>query len=237
MTNKKSLQKDLAEVSSDGRSTSEDIPPASYGEASDSGYQPDSAIFKLLDKRVEKHRKAEKKLEGTASGRAVLPLARVLFKSFWDAELEEAEGREIANDARWLLKRRGHYTAGFSAHGEVPVELDRNFEEIKRLLGSLRHPGRPPKDPFHDMVAACALVYRTRHGGWRVPSYAPLARFLELPEFGYPLTASRVRHIANEVCCSFARDDGEHRYPVAYKVCGEVGETLMRQIKGRTNPS
>jgi len=234
---KETLSKVPSEVSIEGRSASQDIPPDSDGAASAGGYQPDFGIFKLPDKRVANHRKAEKKLERTAWGHKVLQLARALFKSFWDAELKEAEGRELAKEARWLLKRRGHYNAWFGKHGGVPVELDGGLEDIKSILASLRHPGRPPKNPFDDMVAACALVYRTEYRGLRVPSYAPLAEFLELPEFGYPLTPPRVGQIANEVCRSFARVDGPRRYPVAFKVCGAVGDTLIQQITQRANPN
>ena len=193
------------------------------------GYDPDFTIFARLDRRLKKNRRAAKELEQTSLGRAVLPYARKLLSEFWDEQCAAAIYREYVGEARWLLKRRGTWAAWFLKHGDVPADLGRGFRDVKDNLAGGIQPGRPSQERFHDMVAACALLYRAGYGHLRVPSYAPLARFLELPEFGYPLPAHRVSEIADKVVRSFAPGDGVARYPASFEVCGLVGPLLLRQ--------
>jgi len=193
------------------------------------GYAPDLKIFARLDGRLRKNKRAAKELERTSWGRAVLPMARRMLREFWDEQCDASIYREYTNQGRWILKRRGTWTVWHRRRGVVPADFYRGCEEIKRILAEDRKPGRPSKARFHDMVAACALRYRAEYRGLRVPDYGPLARFLELPEFGYSLSAHRVSEIANEVVRSFAPGYGPAPYPEALEVCGRVAKVLKLQ--------
>ncbi|HJU27667.1 MAG TPA: hypothetical protein VJ718_00765 [Candidatus Binataceae bacterium] len=193
----------------------------------------DLTLLARLDARFRQHEAAGRRLQRIVRRPAVFEMARGMYDVFWDVSIEEAIAKEAMRISREVRRRVGAGTAWLTRNGRSTAELRAASDAIERILNRQKRNGRPNKDFFQDMVAACAIAFRVDYGGARVPSYTPLARYLELPEMGYPLTAHSVTTIATEVVRRCGADEGAKRYPASYGNLALAAPFLLRQHQSR----
>jgi hypothetical protein len=145
-------------------------------------------------------------------GRDIMPALEQVFSHLWDYAIDEICTKALIADAIWLSSQKGRTIAWHKRRGTLTAEMIKHFDDLKAVLRSFRRPGRPAKDRFHDGVAFA--VWLCRAGGVREKAtrLELVRRYLELPEFGYPLPRGRMKDIAYKVRREVAAGDRRNRY-------------------------
>jgi hypothetical protein len=186
-----------------------------------------------MDRRVQRHQKAEKKLAADPLLGRLVPLFRILYQPFWDWAIDDARGKGLAAAGKRIMRNKGRNVVLFRSHGLDAQPYRDSLPPLQEILGSLRANGRPSIAPFHDTVAACCQLAYVEHSGQFVRWPQALRRFLELPELGYELPAGRMRRIFSNVIGKVANGGAPEIYPNTAAVFKEMKQTQATRTHSR----
>jgi hypothetical protein len=177
------------------------------------------------------------KLLGRTRGWKILEAARAeLLMWWWRDTVLRGVNQELLPPLRKRGPRKNQYTA---AKIRIRFESRLSEEEKRARLESLdqewsslealyeyqararKHagPGRPPAQrAFHDLVAGYGLLLHIEDRRPHHDDYRDIARLLDSPTFGFPLTHRRVKEIVSKVKRTLHRQGSVDLYPLSAAV-------------------
>jgi hypothetical protein len=191
-------------------------------------FDTDLTLCERLDARILTSHAAANKLRELYWGAPVVEIVEPCVEFFWDEQCELAIAKEQVNRARWMMLRRGTWTAQWKRGGAVPPEFNSAFDRIASLLKEIREVGRPSKERHHDLVGASVFVARFFAGEKRAPRLSLIADYLTFPEWGYPLPRDRISDIAYHALREVRTKTGPERYVLTATVIESFAPLLRR---------